>query len=52
MVLVLPLLMMVPFLVYYAATGADVGASVTRLVDLDRPDARRRWPTSTCRWPG
>ena len=37
MVLVLPLLMMVPFLVYYATTGADVGASVTRLVDLTDP---------------
>ena len=37
MLLVLPLLMMVPFLVYYAATGAEVGASVTRLVDLTDP---------------
>ena len=37
MVLLLPLLMMLPFLVYYAVTGADVGASVSRLVDLTDP---------------
>jgi membrane protease YdiL (CAAX protease family) len=37
MVLVLPLLMMVPFVVYYAATGADVGSSISELVDLDDP---------------
>lgn len=37
LVLVLPLLVMVPFAVYYAATGQEVGTSVTRLVDLTRP---------------
>ena len=37
MLLVLPLLVMVPFAVYYAASGQEVGSSVTRLVDLTRP---------------
>lgn len=37
MVLILPLLVMVPFAVYYAATGQEVSSSVTRLVDLTRP---------------
>ena len=40
MVLVLPLLMMVPFLVYYAATGADVGALGDPAGRPHRPDAR------------
>jgi len=37
MVLLLPLLMMVPFVIYYAATGQDVAASVTALADLSNP---------------
>ncbi|QZY30893.1 CPBP family intramembrane metalloprotease [Nocardioides coralli] len=37
MVLVLPFLMLVPFVVYYAATGQEVASSVTRLVDLTNP---------------
>jgi len=37
MVLVLPFLMLVPFAAYYAATGADVTSSVTRLVDVTEP---------------
>src|SRR5690606_3138577 len=37
MLLLLPLLVMVPFVVYYAATGQEVGSSVSRLVDLTRP---------------
>jgi uncharacterized protein len=37
MLLVLPLAVMVPFVVYYAATGQEVGSSVARLVDLSRP---------------
>ena len=37
MLLVLPLLVMVPFAVYYAATGQEVASSVTRLVDLTQP---------------
>lgn len=37
MVLVLPLLVIVPFAAYYAATGQDVSSSVTRLVDLTSP---------------
>lgn len=37
MVLVLPLLMMVPFVLYYVATGQDVFESVGRLVDLTDP---------------
>jgi len=37
MLLVLPLLVIVPFAGYYAATGEEVGSSVTRLVDLSDP---------------
>jgi membrane protease YdiL (CAAX protease family) len=37
MLLVLPLLVMVPFAAYYAASGQEVGSSVTRLVDLTQP---------------
>lgn len=37
MVLVLPLLMLVPFVLYYVAAGQAVGSSVTRLVDLTQP---------------
>ncbi len=37
MVLVLPLLVLVPFIGYYAATGQEVGTSVTALVDLTQP---------------
>jgi len=37
MVLLLPLLVIVPFAVYYASTGQEVGTSVTRLVDLTQP---------------
>jgi membrane protease YdiL (CAAX protease family) len=37
MLLLLPLLVMVPFAVYYGATGQEVGSSVARLVDLTRP---------------
>jgi uncharacterized protein len=37
MLLVLPLAVMVPFAVYYAATGQEVASSVTRLVDLTQP---------------
>ena len=37
MVLLLPLVMMVPFVIYYAATGAEIGSSVTGLVDLTDP---------------
>ena len=51
MVLVLPLLLMLPFVVYYAATGRRrrrVGDPAGR---PRRPDAGRRWPTSTSRWP-
>jgi uncharacterized protein len=31
------LVAIIPFVAWYAATGADVGASVNRLVDLDHP---------------
>ncbi|QBR94588.1 CPBP family intramembrane metalloprotease [Nocardioides euryhalodurans] len=37
MLLVLPFLMLVPFLLYYALSGAEVGESVTGLVDLTDP---------------
>ncbi|WP_432478914.1 CPBP family intramembrane glutamic endopeptidase [Nocardioides sp. GXQ0305] len=37
MVLVLPLIMMVPFVIYYVATGADVPSSISTLVDLTDP---------------
>ena len=37
LLLVLPLLVMVPFAAYYAASGQEVGSSVTRLVDLSQP---------------
>jgi len=37
MVLALPALMVVPFVVYYAATGADVGSSITALFQLEDP---------------
>ena len=37
MLLLLPLLVMVPFAVYYGATGQEIGSSVARLVDLTRP---------------
>ena len=36
-ILVLPLLLQLPFLVYFAATGQDVIDAGTRLVDLDDP---------------
>ncbi len=37
MVLVLPLVMMLPFVFYYVAVGADLGSSVSALVDLTDP---------------
>jgi membrane protease YdiL (CAAX protease family) len=37
MLLVLPLIMMVPFVIYYVATGADVPSSIGTLVDLTDP---------------
>ena len=37
MLVLLPLLVLVPFVVYYAATGQEVGSSVSRLVDLTQP---------------
>lgn len=37
MLVFLPLLVMVPFVVYFVATGQEVGTSVTRLVDLTQP---------------
>ena len=35
--LVLPFLFLAPFALYYAASGMDVAASITRLVDLENP---------------
>ena len=37
MVLLLPFLVLVPFVAYYAATGQEVGSAVTDLVDLTNP---------------